>query len=70
MGKNRATATAAEATNWSPSTRTSQSAERYLVDLANWSALARLAKAVWKIDDRVQSISTLAETRGVEARVS
>lgn len=70
MGKNRATAATAETANRSTGARTSQIAKRHLVDLTNRSSLARFARAVRQMDDCVQSISTLAETRSMETGVS
>lgn len=70
MGKNRDIVASAETENGSTSTRSSQSAEWHLVDPTNWSALARFTRKIRQMDDRLQSISTLAKKRDMETGVS
>lgn len=65
MGKNRTIITSAETADRTTSARASHDIEWDFVDIAYWSALAGFARTIWKVDNGIQSFSTLAEERGM-----
>mgnify|MGYP000206360045 CR=1 FL=1 len=69
MGKDRTIPSATETPNRATCTRASNGTKWDTVGFTNGSALARFAGAIWKMDDRVQSISALAQEGSMEAGI-
>ena len=66
MGTDRTITATAETKNRATGTRASNGTQWDPLDFTNWRTLARFTRTIWKVDDGVQPLSTLAEKGSME----